>query len=155
MKVYLAGPYQSRLILSEYADALHRHGYSCLSSWLNEPYEINAGTSGAALALDDATVAGHALTDIAEVQAADVFILFTSKFVGVEGGGGRHVETGVALAGGIPVIIMGEPENVFHRIPGAVISVPTWLHLLAQLKRMQVSSVPIAEQSVEAGHGSD
>ena len=34
--------------------------------------------------------------------------------------GGRHVELGVALAVGKPVVLVGKPEHVFHSHPGVV-----------------------------------
>ena len=54
--------------------------------------------------------------DLNDVVRSDLLILFTAAFVGIEGGGGRHVETGWALAHGVPIIVVGQPENVFHRM---------------------------------------
>lgn len=134
MKVYLAGPYGSRDKLRRYASELKDAEIECMSSWLEETHEINAGTQGAAIALADEVVAAHAETDLIDINLSDVLVLFTSSYVGVEGGGGRHVETGYAIARSMPVIVVGEPENVFHRLP-EVHLVAHWPHALAVLKR--------------------
>lgn len=134
MKVYLAAPYGSRDTIRTYAAELREVGITVTSSWLNEQHEINPGTEGAATALSDEQVSQHAQTDIREVRNSDLLVLFTAAAVGVEGGGGRHVETGVALALRKPVLIVGEPENVFHRTTG-VFAFPDWHAALIDLAR--------------------
>lgn len=116
-KVYVAGPYGAREQLRQVRERLRAHGHVVSSSWMDEDHEVTAGTQGAAVDLPTATVAGYAATDLLEVGDADVLVLFTAASVGVEGGGGRHVETGYALAKGVQVVVVGEPENVFHRLP--------------------------------------
>lgn len=114
--IYIAGPYGARDQLRVYRDELRASGARVTSSWLDEDHEITAGTQGAATALSDEAVLEHASLDLREIECADVLILFTAAYVGCEGGGGRHVETGYAIAHGVPVIVVGEPENVFHRL---------------------------------------
>ena len=104
MKVYLAGPYASRATLAQYAAELATIGIKVTSSWLAETHEINDGTEKAATALSDEQVAQHAITDVREVRDSDLLVLFTATSVGCEGGGGRHVETGIALALNRPVL---------------------------------------------------
>lgn len=135
MRVYLAGPYGARAQLRTFAAILSSAGFPVTSSWLAETHEINAGTQGAATALDDATVAGHALADLKDIDGSDALVLVTSAFVNVEGGGGRHVETGYAIAKGLPLFLLGEPENVFHRMPG-VTAVPTLAELTWELQAL-------------------
>lgn len=139
MKVYLAAPYASRSLIRMYAAHLRRErDMVCTSSWLQETHQINAGTQGAATALPDDQVAKHATDDLSNVLEADVLVLFTSAYVHAEGGGGRHVETGYALALGTPVIVVGEPENVFHRLGAPrVVVVPTWGAALVELDRLE------------------
>lgn len=117
MKVYLAAPYAARDTIRSYADELRQIGIKVNSSWLNEQHEINEGTKGAATALTDEQVSQHAQADIREVRESDLLVLFTAATVGMPDAksGGRHVETGVALALRKPVLVVGEPENVFHR----------------------------------------
>ena len=134
MKVYLAAPYGSRDVIRDYAAELREIGITVTSSWLAEQHEINDGTQGAATALSDEQVSQHAQTDIREVRGSDLLVLFTAGYIGVEGGGGRHVETGVALASHKPVLVVGEPENVFHRTTG-VFTFPDWHAVVIDLAR--------------------
>jgi nucleoside 2-deoxyribosyltransferase len=135
MKVYLAGPYGARAQLTAYAKELAEIGIEVTSSWLAETHEINSGTQGAAVALSDTQVAEHAHTDIREVRDSDLLVLFTAAAIGCEGGGGRHVETGVALALRKPVLVVGEPENVFHRMGSPVFAFPDWHTVVLDLAR--------------------
>jgi nucleoside 2-deoxyribosyltransferase len=134
MKVYLAAPYGSRDTIRGYAHQLTRVGFTVTSSWLDEQHEINNGTQGAATALSDDQVATHARDDLRDIDKSDLLVLFTSASVGVEGGGGRHVETGYAIAklGTRHVVVIGEPENVFHRMTGVVV-VPDWHEAVVEL----------------------
>lgn len=119
MRVYLAAPYAARDRVRLYRDELTRLGVKVTSSWLHESHDINDGTIGAATALDDDTVSKHAVQDFDDIRYSDLLVLFTEKAVDVDRStGGRHVETGYALALGKPIIVVGEPENVFHRIRG-------------------------------------
>lgn len=135
MKIYLAGPYAARTTLAGYAEELRSIGITVTSTWLDETHDINAGTEGAATALTDSQVALHAATDIDDVRRSDILVLFTAASVGCEGGGGRHVETGIAIALHKPVLIIGEPENVFHRLGNPVFTVPDWHAAVLDLAR--------------------
>jgi nucleoside 2-deoxyribosyltransferase len=149
LTVYLAAPYGSRDTIAGYAAELTSIGITVTSSWLAEKHEINDGTQGAATALSDDQVADHANTDLREVRDSDVLVLFTAAAVGVEGGGGRHVETGAALALGKPVLVVGEPENVFHRLgPRQVFLVADWHAAVLDLaRRFVVAQRPLPEMA--------
>ena len=120
MNVYLAGPYAARPTLHAYAGELEAIGYKVTATWLQETHDINEGTVAAATALPDNEVDAHARQDMRDIDAADLVVAFTAARAGVDaqqgGSGGRHVETGYALAKGKPVILVGQPENVFHRL---------------------------------------
>jgi len=125
MKVYLAAPYAARPIAADYAAQLTRIGFTVTSRWMQEPYEITDDTVDAAPGLDDATVSGHASDDLYDVSRAD---LFTEKAAGAGSrSGGRHVETGYFICnkGTTGLIVVGEPENIFHRMAGVTV-VPDW-----------------------------
>lgn len=150
LRAYLAAPYAARDRVRDYAEDLVRLGIDVVASWLDEEHEINAGSTGAATALDPAEVARHAATDLDDIERCDVLVLFTGNFLERLGfhrdalhTGGRHVETGYALAKGVPVIVLGEPENVFHRldrIHSFVHKTPwvqctsSWMETLGELK---------------------
>lgn len=134
MRLYIAAPYGSRDTVRLYAEQLTHIGYTVTSTWLEETHEITPGTEGAAVELPDSQVDKHARDDIRDIDKSDLLVLFTAAVVGVEGGGGRHVETGYALAkiGAANVVVVGEPENVFHRLT-AVTRVPDWTEALVHL----------------------
>lgn len=140
MRVYLAAPYGSRDTVRAYAEQLTRIGFTVTSSWLKGTHDINDGTQGAAAALPDAQVDQHARDDIRDIDKSELLVLFTAASVGVEGGGGRHVETGYALAkvGASHIIVVGEPENVFHRLT-AVTRVPDWHEAIVELSSRLVT----------------
>lgn len=141
MKVYLAAPYAAREAIRPRAEELTRIGFKVTASWLGETHEIHGGTTGAATDLPDAQVAVHAATDLRDIDGSDLLVAFTAKALGTDGGsGGRHVETGYAIAKGMPVLVVGEPENVFHRYPRACSVVPNWHEALIDLSARLVSS---------------
>ena len=131
MRVYLAAPYAARDALRGYVSDLARLGHTCTSSWLNETTEIAAGTLGAAVEITDAEAAAHVRKDLVDVARSEVLVVWTwaAAVPLIEdprgNSGGRHVETGAALAKKLPVIIIGEPENIFHRAEQAT-CVPDW-----------------------------
>lgn len=116
--VYLAGPYAARERLKAMAKDLEAMLVEVTASWIDETHDITPGTLDAATDLTDEQVARHAATDLDDIADADLLVLITAEIAGILNAtsGGRHVETGYAIASGIPVLVVGEPENVFHRI---------------------------------------
>jgi nucleoside 2-deoxyribosyltransferase len=137
MRIYLAAPYAARAQVREYAAELERIGFTSSASWLEETHEINSGTTGAATDIDDAAVAAHASTDLRDIERSDALVLLTGNALGLDaahsGSGGRHVETGYAIALAKPVLVVGEPENVFHRLGRACTVVKNWHEAIIEL----------------------
>jgi hypothetical protein len=152
MRVYLAAPYGSRAKIAAYASELTRIGFTVTSRWLREEHEITPGTEKAAVDLSDAQVAKHALDDLEDVKASDLLVLFTAKAVGREGGGGRHVETGYFIGhrGTRHVVVVGEPEHIFHRMKGVII-VPNWHEAVVELSSRLVEHERAQPQALCAG----
>lgn len=152
--VYLAGPYSSRDILRDYREQLTRVGYKVRARWLDGGHEVAENPTVEAEA-DSAERARWAHEDLEDVRACNMLIAFTSAAVG--GGhagvsGGRHIETGYALGQHKYVMLVGEPENVFHWLPG-VQRVPDWHEALIELAAQLVEyerDVPRAAESVPA-----
>lgn len=149
IRAYLAAPYVARDHVRHYAMDLVTLGIDVTASWLDEEHEINAGSTGAAPALHPEEVARHAATDLDDIERCDVLVLFTAEALGLDpadvASGGRHVETGYAIAKGVPVIVVGQPENVFHRLAyarsNAVVEVAdSWLGAVGLLVRMQADA---------------
>ncbi len=118
MKIYVAGPASAREELQVYAAAFAQAGHEITSRWLDVPSGV-----GAVLDLSDSEVQRLVGRDLADVAIADTLVMFVPNQDVLFGHtGGRHVEVGFALALEIPVIVVGLPENIFHR--GACVIVP-------------------------------
>lgn len=112
-KVYLSGRYRHRADLIDKAAQLESEGFEITSRWLQSNY-------------DDVSDSARAADDEDDVRRSDILVLFAeSENVGERGGGGRHVEFGIAYALGKRIIVVGDRENVFHSLPGIKV-VPDW-----------------------------
>jgi len=125
--VYLAARIRRRDELLAHAAELNAAGIEVTSSWLTMP------------APDDwaSTVwADLARIDREDVLRADGLILFAEPEL--DGGSGRHVEFGMALALGKPTIVVGRVENLFQRLPEVRV-VEDWPAALALLTQPTMS----------------
>ncbi len=130
--VYLAARYSRRLELCGYRAELEALGYSIPARWLNGSHQLD--NNGVPIGEDgEALVEQHdahgsaqapaplrekfALDDFDDVMAADILVAFTEVPRTSNSRGGRHVELGIALGAGIPVMIVGPRENVFCHLP--------------------------------------
>jgi nucleoside 2-deoxyribosyltransferase len=132
MRIYLAAPYAVRDELRALANELEDGGHQISASWLEATHAIHSGTLATAPDADDAYCRDHVIQDMEDVGRSDLVIVFnftycskvlTGRHLGPNSGG-RHVETGAALALGIPVVVVGGAENIFHR--GACTVVEDW-----------------------------
>lgn len=107
MKFYVATRRQenARLVRAE----LLMDGHTCTASWIDLKDYGDGGKT-------EEQLREIALTCEREVRAADVLVL-VSEQDGAYVPGGKHVETGMALAWNKVVLVLGPPENVFHRHP--------------------------------------
>jgi hypothetical protein len=99
-RIYIAAPWHHRTTARVVRDAFAAAGYGCTSRWLDF-----VGDSS-----DPAGLAQEAAHDYDDVFEADTLILLNLP----GGHGGKDVETGLALAWNIPVILIGRATNVFH-----------------------------------------
>ena len=117
---YVAAPFELRDQARLLRDAVQATGRVCTASWIDEP----AGQ-------DDAQ---GALIDLRDIDDADVLILLNPEGWERRGTGGRHVETGYALASIGRVAIVGVRSNIFHHLGEDVVDVfATTEELLAWL----------------------
>lgn len=101
VKAYIAARGQDQKLAAFCRQQLEVHGVISTARWIDEPL-VNESHDEAQMDLDD-------------VRAAQVLIVIKPKTSHNETTGGHHVETGVALERGIPIVLLGDLENVFHR----------------------------------------
>lgn len=111
MKIYIAGSWNERDWLQDVAiEIIKATGHTITSRWWTCAVGKNALQC--------------ALMDIQDMDSADCIMVFMR---GATHRGGRMVELGYAIGKGKPVILIGEPTNVFtYLMP----SFPTWQEAL-------------------------
>ena len=129
--VYLSGRFERRDEINACRLELHEAGIEVTSSWLTdpEPPELNEDSAG----FSDPIWAALAGVDREEVHRADAIVLFADPQGGA--GGSRHVEFGMALAWRKTLIVVGEVENLFQRLP-EVLVFSCWPSALRALKEL-------------------
>lgn len=126
MKIYLAAPYAARDILKEHVAFWQDHGHEVTCGWVNGTRPLEPASFGTSVVSTDDEVTTHALMDLADIDKADVLVHYTAQYLRTLDprlgdvthnlhSGGRHVETGYALAKEKPVIVIGPDENIFQR----------------------------------------
>jgi hypothetical protein len=109
VKFYLASRYGRRDELRGYAALLTHQGHEVTSRWLTGEHESNE------LMASDEEKRRWATEDLCDLLAADWFVFFSES--GIQAGsarGGRNVEFGYALGAAKNIVVVGEPENIFH-----------------------------------------
>lgn len=127
MRIYLAARYSRREELCGYREQLRAMGHDVRSRWLDGKHQISdsgnlIGDHGEALVEAGGEAAAllrakFAQDDFEDVTGADVVISFTEPPRSKANRGGRHVEFGIALAGGKRILVVGHRENIFHWLP--------------------------------------
>lgn len=144
MKVYIAAPYGARALVAERLAELSRIGFQPLCRWADGTHEV--GPEGAALEVEQKQRARWAHDDLQDIRNADLLVILSAiEALGVHDAarrgtsGGRHVETGYAIAHNKRIVFVGEPENVFHAIPQVTV-VPNWHEAVIELSYRLVSA---------------
>lgn len=121
-RAYLAAPYVARDWVRAQASALDSVGWVSSSSWAYETHEISAGTIDTAPQRSAEQVRKHVDMDLEDVARSHALVLFTENYLRKHietdlpmTSGGRHIETGYAMCLGLDIVVVGEPENIFHR----------------------------------------
>ena len=108
MKIYLAGMYSWKNKIRAHAEQLEKLGFTITSTWLDERKDPKTQLDD----VSDRFLREHAQIDWKDLRHADVVIIFTVQPDAPTVRGGRHVETGLALAWEKTVIICG-PVKIF------------------------------------------
>ena len=128
MRIFLAASYGRRYEMRVYRAELQTHGHAVTSSWIDE--DLSAMEE---VALSPAEKAEYARRDLDDILASELFALFTDPPGQSRSLGGRHTELGAALSiQGIRIVLIGEPENIYHHLP-EITRVPDWQSFLADL----------------------
>jgi len=145
---YLAARYTRRLELCDYRGDLEARGHSVPARWLNGSHQLDnhgrpLGEAGELLFEIGSPEADHhrqkfAQDDYDDVLACDVLVAFTEQPRSGNSRGGRHVELGIALGLGKPVVVIGPRENVFCWLP-QVRHYETWHDFLTVVDRLAES----------------
>jgi len=128
MKIYLAAPYAGRDILKEHLDFWtdHGHGHEVTCGWVQGTRPLGTESYGISAVSTDEEVEAHARMDLEDIDRADAVVHYTAQYLQSLDtslgsvthnlhSGGRHVETGYAIAKNKPVVILGPRENIFQR----------------------------------------
>lgn len=111
MRIYLAARYQQHPEMQRIATVLMQQGHEITSRWIWGTYaSYDASLLDPCQRTLTQTFAAH---DMEDLLAAECLIGFAEK-PGVISRGGRHVEWGMAVAWGKRLILIGEPEHLFH-----------------------------------------
>lgn len=105
MIIYLAAPWKYRAQAKVRASQLRDHGHQIVSRWHDEWAEKPDA------AYDHPEQQTEAEKDVMDVKAAEVVLVLN-----LEKSEGKAVEQGIALARGIPIVVVGERTNVFHHL---------------------------------------
>lgn len=103
MKIYLAGPAARQDAVREVRDLLVKLGFEVNSRWIDVKL-LGQGYEESRVQLAD-----QAEMDFEDVQNSDVLVVMN-----LEKSEGKATETGMALAWGKPVIVVGKPTQIFH-----------------------------------------
>lgn len=107
VRLYLAAPWSDREYVNELAVCLERiHGVKVVSTWHEPKNEEKAERLAAEQCLREICNADALVLKTHDTESADWCHL----------SGGRHFETGYALALGKMIIVVGEKGNVFHSL---------------------------------------
>lgn len=125
MRIYVASPWACRVLAAGVAGELEEVGHEVTSTWLNATRGIHNGTVGLSPDSTQEEVEEHAQGDLNDIDRADIVLMLTGDWCRAQIGedipeawlhtGGRHIESGYALARGKAVHILGGPENIFAR----------------------------------------
>lgn len=136
IRVYVAAPFvckaEAKLVRSE----LQSHGFDVTSRWIDNHHatEVQA----------DDLMNLEANVDLEDICASDALVLVHYPDIAKLGSGGKHFETGYAVALGIPVFVLGKPTSVFHYLKDEVSCFMDIGQLIVELKKVS-SRVEAAE----------
>ena len=117
MKYYLAAKFETREILYPIRKLIEDKGDEVVADWLDQEEETSAALyraiDGVGSADDEWRACKQAEEDLANIERADVVVVFSNK-ENPSPRGGMHIETGFALGLGKDVWLVGDRTSHFH-----------------------------------------
>ena len=112
IRVYIAAPYGCKpdaLVAQRQFEAA---GFEVSSRWITTQEDVEYSDLADPAHME--MFAQHAIDDVRDVQASDVFVILNLAL-----SEGKATEFGIAYMLGIPVIVVGAcSRNLFYRLPG-------------------------------------
>lgn len=140
MKIYVCARSEDIELARTTRDTLEANGHVVTSRWLKGLVGLGATPAPGKASTD---LRDAAYMDLEDIDLSDCVLAINPKSAHRSGTGGRHVEVGWAMRAGIPVVLMGERENVFHHHP-LIHYVPAMDDVLYVLNLINVNS-PISD----------
>jgi nucleoside 2-deoxyribosyltransferase len=136
--VYLAGPWANRDSVRIARERFRSVGIQVNSQWLDVPIIEGAGNDAASQASAGYNMADEAHRDLDDIDHSDLMVVMN-----LSKSEGKAVETGIALAKEMQVIVVGERSNVFHYLP-QVIVVETVEEAIAKIREIYPERFSVA-----------
>jgi nucleoside 2-deoxyribosyltransferase len=125
LKIYIAAPWVRRPEAIAAGDRFIAAGHTLTCQWFTHETDGDPLDSTGVTCNPD-SIRFQANEDIADVRRADVLVVLN-----LQKSEGKAVETGIALAAGIPVVSVGPRSNIFQALGTEVATVDEALAFLA------------------------
>lgn len=146
MRVYLSARFERQEEMQRYSEQLRAEGIEVVSAWTELDSPSSDGFTGIAVERRALT----AMMDVQQLVGANALVLF-SDAANPDPRGGKHVETGIALALSKRILLVGSAENVFHNLPD-VEHFPAWPECMARILELRESDALTTRQAaIESG----
>jgi len=153
MRVYLSARFSRQQELRSYAEQLRAEGIEVVSAWHDLESPSSDGFSG----VGEERLRWLAMMDLQQLVGTNAVVVFSDRGVQHFGSqmrgmdGEKHLESGVALALGRRILLVGEVENKYQHLPD-VERFPAWPECLARICQLRNSDAMSTWQAAtEAG----
>lgn len=127
MKVYIAAPWVRRPEAIAVGEQFKAAGHELTCRWFHHETDGDPNDS-TGVTCNAASIRYQANEDIVDVRKADVLVVLN-----LQKSEGKAVETGIAIAAGIPVVSVGPRSNIFQSLGHEVADVAAALAMLESL----------------------
>ncbi len=127
MRIYIAAPWVRRPEAIEVGKRFAAAGHTLTCRWF---YHESDGdpTDATGVTCSSESIRKQAYEDITDVQRADVLVVLN-----LQKSEGKAVETGIAIAGGIPVVSVGPRSNIFQALGYEVETVEEAIRVVSRI----------------------